>query len=290
MVPCKFFYDELGSRLFDRICELDDYYPTRTETGILQKRLPDIAELCGPRCAVVEPGSGSSAKTRLLLDHLESPVAYIPIEISRAHLVRAAKALNGDYFSLEILPVCADYHQPLQLPEPAQTPSRTLVFFPGSTIGNFERGEATEFLSRIAGWCQPGDALLVGVDLQKDPEVLHRAYNDSEGVTAAFNLNLLQRANDELGAAFQLGQFRHEAIYDEDAGRIEMRLISQTQQQVALAGKRLEFDTGEIITTEYSHKYTIDGFRQLAETAGWTPRRVWTDDRQWFSVHYLTVT
>jgi dimethylhistidine N-methyltransferase len=194
ILPCKLFYDEHGSRLFDQICQLDEYYLTRAETEILRNNITEIAALCGPRCVLVEPGSGSSSKTRLLLDHLERPVAYVPIDISRAHLLSAARALNGDYFPLEILPVCADYNRPLTLPTPARNPGRTVIFFPGSTIGNFEPWQAAIFLRRIASWCKPGDGLLIGVDLQKSRELLHLAYNDAKGITAAFNLNLLQRA------------------------------------------------------------------------------------------------
>lgn len=287
MIPCKFFYDERGSQLFDRICKLDEYYLTRTETGILRDNMAEIASVCGPRCVVVEPGSGSSVKTRLLLDHLEDPVAYVPIDISRAHLVRAAEALNGDYFPLEVLPVCADYHQALRLPQPARSPRRTLVFFPGSTIGNFRPAEVVNFLQRMAAWCEPGDGLLIGVDLRKDPEILRRAYNDSRGITAAFNLNLLQRANAELGANFQPNHFRHEATYDPEAGRIEMRLISLCGQQILVAGEPLDFSAGEAVTTEFSYKYSIEGFRKLAATAGWHSERVWTDKRGWFSVRFL---
>src|SRR5437667_2621933 len=215
ILPCKFFYDERGSTLFDDICELEEYYLTRTETKILQDNIAEISALCGSDCVLVELGSGRSSKTRLLLDHLETPVAYVPIDISRPHLLRAAEAINGDYFPLQILPVCADYNQPLRLPVPARTPKRQVIFFPGSTIGNFEPHQAAAFLRRLAGACQSGDGLLIGVDLQKSRDILYAAYNDAQGVTAAFNLNLLLRANRELGASFNLEQFRHRAIYDE---------------------------------------------------------------------------
>ena len=241
----------------------------------------------GPR-VLVEPGSGSSSKTRLLLDHLERPVAYVPIDISQAHLFSAAQTLNGDYFPLEILPVCADYTQPLTLPTPARKPGRTVVFFLGSTIGNFEPWQAAIFLRRIASWCKPGDGLFIGVDLQKSRELLHLAYNDAKGITAAFNLNLLQRANAELGADFVLERFRHEAIYDEAHSRIEMRLVSRCQHQVVVAGEQLEFGEGERITTEYSYKYRIETFHELAAAAGWQPERTWTDKERWFSVNYFT--
>ncbi len=289
ILPCKFFYDERGSRLFDQICELDEYYLTRVETEILRNNVAQIATLCGPRCLLVELGSGSSSKTRWLLGHLERPVAYMPIDISRAHLLSAAEALNGDYSPIEILPVCADYNRPLTLPAPAREPVRTVIFFPGSTIGNFEPWQASIFLRRMTTWCKPGDGLLIGVDLQKNHEILHLAYNDAKGVTAAFNLNLLERAKTELGADIISEQFRHEAIYDEAHGRIEMRLVSRCQQQVVVAGEPIEFDEYERITTEYSYKYRMETFHELAAAGGWQSERAWTDKERWFSVNYFTL-
>jgi dimethylhistidine N-methyltransferase len=286
-LPCKFFYDERGSSLFDQICELEEYYLTRTEKKILQDNISEIVALCGPDCVLVELGSGNSSKTRLLLDHLPTPVAYMPIDISRAHLLRAAEAINGDYFPLEILPICADYNQPLKLPLPARTPKHTVFFFPGSTIGNFEPYEALAFLHRLAIACKPGDGLLIGVDLQKDYDLLHSAYNDSKAVTAAFNLNLLSRANREVGANFILNQFRHRAIYDEVNGRIEMHLVSQCVQTVNVAGEQIQFSRGESVTTEYSYKYRQETFRDLASRAGWQSKRTWLDERSLFSVHYF---
>jgi len=286
-LPCKFFYDERGSTLFDEICELEEYYLTRTETKILQDNIEEICGICGSDCVLVELGSGRSSKTRLLLDHLETPVAYVPIDISRPHLLHAAEALNGDYFPLQILPVCADYNQPLMLPIPARTPKRKVLFFPGSTIGNFEPSQAAVFLRRLTTWCQPGDGLLIGVDLPKNRDILRAAYNDRRGVTAAFNLNLLHRANRELGADFDLAQFRHRAIYDEANGRIEMHLVSQAPQRVALAGEEIHFGKGEFVTTEYSYKYREESFRALAAAAGWQAEQTWVDERHWFSVHYF---
>lgn len=288
-LPCKFFYDERGSDLFEQICVLDEYYLTRTENRILRDNIAEIAALCGPRCLLVELGSGNSSKTRLLLDHLEEPVAYVPIDLSRAHLLRAADALNGDYYPLQILPICADYNQPLELPSPARSPERATIFFPGSTIGNFEPRQAAAFLRRIAGWCQPGDGLLVGVDLQKPREILHQAYNDAKGITAAFNLNLLRRANEELAANFDLDQFRHRAAYNPRHGRIEMHLVSQRKQAVRVAGEQIEFAEGETITTEYSYKYKVETFRVLASAGGWQPGRAWLDKNQWFSLQYFTL-
>ena len=287
-LPCKFFYDERGSTLFDDICELEEYYLTRTETKILRDNVEEISALCGSDCVLIELGSGRSSKTRLLLDHLETPVAYVPIDISRRHLLRAAEALNGDYFPLQVLPICADYNQPLKLPIPARIPKRKVIFYPGSTIGNFEPQPAAAFLRRLATWCQPGDGLLIGVDLQKSRDILRAAYNDARGVTAAFNLNLLLRANGELGASFNLEQFRHRAIYDEVNGRIEMHLVSQCRQRVVLAGEEIHFEKGEFVTTEYSYKYREEGFRAFAGAAGWQAQRTWIDEGRLFSVHYFS--
>ena len=288
-LPCKFFYDERGSQLFDRICELDEYYVTRTELSILRTRMDEIAGVCGSEAIVVELGSGSSLKTRLLLDHLDAPVAYMPIDISRAQLIESAEVLNREYASVQILPVCADYSQPLLLPTPSRAAARRVIYFPGSTIGNFTPLEAEDFLRRIASWCRPGDGLLIGVDLRKDAEVLRRAYNDSSGVTAAFNLNLLRRANEELEADFDLNLFEHHAIYDSACGRIEMRLVSQRDQQVRVAGRTFDFERGEFITTEYSYKYRLADFQALSSRAGWEPVKSWTDKNNWFSVNYFSL-
>ena len=262
-LPCKFFYDQQGSMLFEQICELDEYYVTRTELSILRSHIAEICGWCGPEAMIVELGSGSSLKTRLLLDHLEDPAAYAPIDISRTQLLEAAGELHREYACLELLPVCADYSQPLTLPEPSRSAARTVIYFPGSTIGNFTPGQAEDFLRRIASWCQPGDGLLIGIDLQKEPEVLRRAYNDSKGITARFNMNLLRRANDELGARFDLSSFKHEALYDSHEGRIEMRLVSLRDQRVQMAGEHIDFARGEPITTEYSYKYRLDDLQKL---------------------------
>lgn len=283
-LPCKYFYDEYGSKLFDRICELDDYYPTRTEIAILRENLGEIAQALGPRVLLVEFGSGSSLKTDLLLDRLEDPVGYVPIDISRSHLVNSAARLARRYPQLEILPVCADFTEPVPLPEPREPAERRVVFFPGSTIGNFGRDEAERVLSTMVEDCRSGDLLLIGVDLRKDPEVLRRAYNDSEGVTAAFNLNLLRRINRELGADFDLDGFEHEAVWDEGKGRIEMHLRSLREQTVTMDGQTFSFAPDETIFTESSHKYSVEEFQELASKVGYEPVRVWTDPRRWFSV------
>ena len=284
----KFFYDEHGSNLFDRICELDEYYPTRTEISILRKDAESIAQVCGPRCRFVELGSGSSTKTPLLLDQLDEPACYIPVDISRPHLVAAAERMAERYDRLDILPVCADYSQPLCLPEPLAGPAeRTEFFFPGSTIGNFAPPEAEAFLRTIAGSSEPGDRMLIGVDLVKDPRILHAAYNDRHGVTAEFNLNLLRRANDEFGANFRPELFAHEAIYDVARTRIEMRLVSSRKQFVEIGGERFRFEQGESVVTEHSCKYTRDAFEALAARGGWTTLQTWTDPRGWFGVFAL---
>lgn len=285
-IPCKFLYDAEGSRLFEQICGLEEYYPTRTEMRLLKDHVREIRLLCGTDCLLVELGSGSSTKTRLLLDNLPAPASYVPIDISGAQLAEAAASLDADYPSLEIVPLCADYTKPLQLPHRIGREGRTLVFFPGSTIGNFEKGDAIEFLKQTARLCGRNGALLIGVDLQKPADVLERAYNDSEGVTAAFDLNLLIRANRELGAGFALDQFRHRAVFDRVASRIEMRLESLSAQRVCLE-REFRFEPGEPIITEHSYKYDLESFRNLAARAGLQVRRIWTDPRRWFSLWLL---
>lgn len=285
-LPCKLLYDETGSRLFEQICDLPSYYPTRTEIGILRGAAVQIATLVGPRCALVELGSGSSAKTRILLDHLVEP-AYVPVDIARAQLEEAVEGLTLAYPDVEYLPVCQDYTQELWIPPAAQARQRRVAFFPGSTVGNFEPEEAEAFLRRVAAACGPGGALLIGVDLRKDRGVLERAYDDPEGVTAAFNLNLLRRLNRECGADFDISAFRHRAVYEETHGRIEMHLVSRRAQRVRLGAREIGFEEGEHITTEHSYKYDLDGFRRLASRAGFRPERVWTDPAERFSVHYL---
>lgn len=288
-LPCKFFYDRRGSELFERICELDEYYPTRTEMAIMARYAPEMAVLLGRDCLLVELGSGSSLKTRALLDHLESPAGYVPVDISREHLLQSARALAADYPGLSVLPVCADYTQRFRLPAPDKNISRRAVYFPGSTVGNFEPHAARGFLRRVAALCGAGGALLVGVDLKKDTATLEAAYNDGRGVTAAFNLNLLQRINRELDGDFAIEHFSHRAIYNEQAGRIEMHLASRREQTARVAGATFAFRESEMILTEYSYKYGLNDFARLASEAGWRVARVWTDERRLFSVQYLTV-
>lgn len=287
-LPCKFFYDERGSALFDRICELEEYYPTRTELAIMRRGAREIAELLGERCLVVEYGSGSSAKTRVLLDHLPRPAGYVPIDISRVHLLRAAGRLSTSYPGLEVLPVCADYTADFSLPERSKDVQKTVAYFPGSTIGNFEPDDARAFLAGIRELCGPASGLLIGVDLKKDPRVLHAAYNDASGVTAEFNLNLLARMNRELDGDFDLSRFAHYAFYNPRLGRIEMHLLSMENQSASAADERFDFREGESIFTESSYKYAIEEFASLAGESGYRVDHVWTDDRRLFSVQYLT--
>jgi dimethylhistidine N-methyltransferase len=287
-LPCKYFYDERGSRLFEKICELDEYYLTRTELVILERSVAEMARCLGPGCMLIEPGSGSGTKTRLLLEALESPVAYVPVDISRDVLLRSSESIDGAHPELEVLPVCADFTQPFALPTPRRRPARRVVYFPGSTIGNFDPPEVVRFLARLRELCAPGGAVLVGADLRKDRKVLEAAYDDAAGVTAEFNLNLLLRVNRELGADFDLGRFRHRAVWDEGRGRVEMHLVSTAAQTVRVDGESFSFAPGEEIHSESSYKYDLEGFAGLAAAAGLAVARVWLDERRWFSVQYLT--
>jgi dimethylhistidine N-methyltransferase len=288
-LPCKYFYDEHGSRLFDRICELDEYYLTRCELAILRQHGPAMAGRLGEGCALIEYGSGSSLKTQLLLDRLPGAVAYVPVDISGEHLLRSARRLARRYPALEVAPVCADFTAPFALPALRRPARRRVVYFSGSTIGNFGPPEATTLLASIARVCGPGGGLLIGVDLDKDPRILEPAYNDARGVTAEFNLNLLTRINRELGADFTLDAFRHHAFYDTHQRRIEMQLVSLRPQTVRVAGTEVRFAEGESIRTEYSYKYTLDDFRRLAGAAGLEVEQVWTDEQGLYSVQYLGV-
>lgn len=287
-LPPKLFYDERGSQLFDQICELEEYYPTRTELAITRAFTHEIAALVGPNCLLVEYGSGSSLKTRILLDRLVAPAAYVPIDISREHLLASAGRIAAAYPGLEVLPVAADYTADFTLPAPRRSPARVVTYFPGSTIGNLHPHEAVRLLGQIAVQVGVGGGLLIGVDLQKDRATLERAYDDAAGVTAAFNLNLLARLNRELGADFQLEQFQHRAVYNEQLHRIEMHLVSLRPQLAHVGDVQFAFAQGEHILTECSYKYTLAGFATLARRAGFTVRRAWTDAAGRFSVQYLT--
>ncbi|MEM8931003.1 MAG: L-histidine N(alpha)-methyltransferase [Acidobacteriota bacterium] len=290
MLPPKYFYDDRGSELFDRICELDEYYPTRTEVAIMERHGTAMAAAVGPRATLVEYGSGSSLKTEILLDALDRPVACVIIDISREPLEASADRLRERFPTLEVLPVLADYTRSLELPEPSTTARRRIAFYPGSTIGNFPRPAARDFLATIRGEVGVGGGLLIGVDLDKDTETLERAYDDAQGVTADFNRNLLVRLNRELDGNFDLDRWSHRAIYNRQDGRIEMHLVSQGDQRVQIAGESFDFTDGETICTEHSNKYRLDDFRAMAESAGWRVEQVWTDERQWFSVQYLVAS
>lgn len=282
----KYFYDRQGSRLFDQICELPEYYPTRTELAILQDSAVEIAAQMGPNAELVEFGAGSLTKVRLLLNAMQSPSRYVPIDISGEHLAAAVQDLKADYPKLEVVPLVADYTQAFSLPAQVLGAGQRVGFFPGSTVGNFTPGEAVEFF-RMAGTVLKGGALLVGADLIKDPSVLHAAYSDAQGVTAAFNLNLLARANRELGADFDVSNWAHSAFYNAPLQRIEMHLMSCIRQSVRVEGQTFNFEEGETIHTENSYKFTIDGLRALAVKGGFAPGPVWTDADRRFSMHWL---
>lgn len=288
-LPSRYFYDRRGSQLFDQICELDEYYVTRSELAIMKEYADEMAEQIGPGTMLIEYGSGSSIKTRLLLDHLEDTAAYVPVDISRKHLHVSAEELSGSYPDVQVLPICADFTQHFNLPIPDETPTHCAVYFPGSTIGNFQPHEAVDLLSTIVQLCGTGGGLLIGIDLKKDIDKLHAAYNDSEGVTAEFNLNLLHRINQELDANFDLDQFQHSAIYNETRGRIEMHLVSESQQQVVIGEDEFQFEAGETICTEYSHKYTVEEFEAIASEVGLSLHKHWTDDENNFAVLHLVV-
>lgn len=285
-IPCKFLYDSHGSALFEAICDLPEYYPTRTEMALLARHAGDIAALIGRDCQLIEFGSGASRKVRLLLDALERPAAYLPVDIAREPLLRAAAEVARDYPEIPVTAVCADYGAGMPLPAPPRG-GRRVAFFPGSTIGNLRRPEAQGFLSSCAALLRNGGALVVGVDLKKDPATLNAAYNDSQGITASFSLNLLSRINRELDGDFDLDGFRHLAFYNEEAGRIEIYLESLRAQTVHVTGVAVELAAGERIHIEDSCKYTVPEFQALAQAAGFVPQAAWTDPQALFSVHYL---
>jgi L-histidine Nalpha-methyltransferase len=286
-IPCKFFYDARGSALFEDICRLPEYYPTRTEIAILEENAGEIAAQMGPHCRIIEFGSGASRKARILLQALDRPAAYVPVDISRELLREAAAALAEDFPELPVVAVCADYTGPFPLPPLPGPSGKRVGFFPGSTIGNFEPEAATRFLANCARILGPGGEMLIGVDLKKDTRILEAAYNDRSGVTAAFNLNLLERINRELDGDLDLDLFEHFAFYNKTEGRVEIYIRSLADQHAAIAGQRIAFAAGELIHTEYSYKYTVPEFRALAAPAGFRPVDTWTDPAELFSVHYF---
>jgi dimethylhistidine N-methyltransferase len=285
-LPAKYFYDARGSELFEEITALPEYYPTRTEMGILRENAADIAGHLPDRCALIEFGAGASTKVRLLLAASARVDTYVPVDISADFLAREAGRLEHDFPHLRVLPIAADFTHPFALPAEIAAMPRA-GFFPGSTLGNFEPHEASRFLANTAQLLGVGACLVIGIDLVKDPEILRAAYNDAAGVTAAFNLNLLHRMNIELGGDFDPDAFSHYALFNRDKRRIEMHLASRVAQRVRVCGHSFDFRRGETIHTENSYKYTIDSFHSLAAGAGWRAQAVWTDSDQYFSVHAL---
>jgi dimethylhistidine N-methyltransferase len=288
-LPCKLFYDAHGSRLFESITRLPEYYPTRTELEILERHRREIAQCIGPLAALVEFGSGASVKTRLLLDALDSPRVYVPIDISTDMLLSSARALEARYPELAVRPLVADYMLELELPlTAAERQGRVVAFFPGSTIGNFEHEEAVSFLRRVRRACGSRSEILIGVDLPKDRATLEAAYDDSQGVTARFNLNALRVLNREYGAQFRLEDFMHRALWNEPESRIEMHLVSRRDHVARVGSRSFSFREGEAIVTEHCHKYSLEDFRQLCASAGYEVSQVWLDARGAFSLQRLT--
>jgi L-histidine Nalpha-methyltransferase len=286
-IPCKFLYDAWGSALFEEICRLPEYYPTRTEIAILEQNATAIAARIGPHSRLIEFGAGAITKARILLRALDRPAAYVPVDISREHLRDAAASLAEDFLSLPVVAVCADYTRPFLLPPLPGPDGKRVGFFPGSTIGNFEPDAAVAFLANYARILGPGGEMVIGVDLKKDPEILEAAYDDRTGVTARFNLNLFERINRELDGDLDVDRFEHVAFYNETEGRIEIYIRSLANQEAWIAGRHLRFGKGELVHTEYSYKYSIAEFRALAARAGFRLLYTWTDPARLFSVHYF---
>jgi len=286
-LPCKYLYDERGADLFEAICELEEYYPTRTEAAILRRNISQIAFVLGPRCRIIELGSGNSLKTRVLLDHLESPSALVPVDVAGSQLRQASVRLARRYRRLLVQPICADYTADFSVPPSKRRADKTVVLFLGSTIGNLEPDQAVEFLRRMARFCKTGGSLLIGVDLKKETALLNRAYNDSQGITAKFNLNLLARVHRELQSEFHPLRFQHHAFYNETAGRIEMHLVSRRPQTLLVGEREFSFAKDEPLVTEHSYKYSLEEFRQLATRADLEVTHCWTDPKEWFSLQLL---
>lgn len=287
-LSCKYFYDEKGSALFDEICELEEYYPTRTELNIMKENIDEITWKLGKNILLVELGSGSSIKTRLMLEHLINPAAYIPVDISSEHLLKTADKLRIDFPWLDIYPIAADYNKYFRLPEINKEFSRIIIYFPGSTLGNFNQVQAKYFLERISKIIGNNGAMLIGVDLKKDKKILEAAYNDSKGITAEFNLNILERLNRDIDTNFDVNKFEHYAYYNEHSGRIEMYLKSLELQKVKIDGITITLDKGEDILTELSYKYTLKEFEKLV-SGYFEVKKVWVDDNNLFSVQLLEI-
>ena len=287
-LPPKLFYDQRGAELFEEICELPEYYLTRSELEILRCRAGEIANLAGPECAVVEYGSGAGIKVRLLLDALDNPVAYVPVDISRSQLLQVAGEISAEYPDLSVIPVCADYTRRFDLPELPRQERRRLAFFPGSTIGNFHPHEAVEFLKHIRALVGNDGAMVLGVDRAKDKAVLDAAYNDAAGLTAEFNLNMLRRLNRDIRAEFDVDAFEHVAFYNPGESRVEMHLRSRRPQTICVGGEPIHFDEDETIWTESSYKYSRAALDQLLDASGFRLRQLWTDSSERFWVAYLT--
>jgi L-histidine N-alpha-methyltransferase len=275
-LPCRLLYADAGAELFERICTLDAYYPTRTELSLLGQHLPQIAHQVGPGARVIEPGSGEGKKTRMLLHALEAPSSYVPIDIAHDQLHRLAAGLRAELPGVDISPVTADYSEPFELPVPQHAFKRTLMFFPGSTIGNFEPDAARRFLARLAAMAGGDRMLLLGADATREPELLLRAYDDEHGVTAAFNKNALVHLNRVREANFELDAFDHRAVWNAAASRVEMHLVSKRRQVVRVAGEPFTFVAGESIVTEHCYKHTPAAMHALLASAGWRPRQVFT--------------
>jgi dimethylhistidine N-methyltransferase len=289
-LPCKYFYDERGAQLFEQICGLEEYYLTRVEAAIMKDHAPEMAAALGRNCLLIEPGAGNGSKTRILLEQLKAPAAYIPIDISGEQLSNTSERLAEHFPGLEILPVNADFMSEVELPRCRKPEGRRAAYFPGSTIGNFMPEQARDFLKWIASLCRKGGALLIGVDLKKSPAILERAYNDNAGLTAAFNMNLLARLNRELKANFRLDKFRHRAFYNRRHGRVEMHLVSLAKQSVRIGNVEILFEKDETIHTENCYKFSLDDIRALAGAAGLEVEKIWMDKMQLFSVQYCRVT
>lgn len=284
--PSHYLYDDRGARLFEQICEVEEYYVTRTEKAVMRQHAADISRHIGARAVLIEPGSGAGEKAQALLAELDEPAAYVPIDVAGEQLAEVAADIDRSYPEVDVVPVCADFTAKHELPLDQVDGERRVVYFPGSTIGNFEPAEARELLRRMAELAGPDGGVLIGVDLKKDPAILEPAYDDAAGVSAAFGQNILVRLNRELGADFDLEQFEYRARYDEARGRIEMALVSQSDQDVTIGETTIRFEAGERAVTEYSYKYTLAEFAQLAAEAGLTVVKAWTDPKQLFSVQY----